>query len=469
MNNVTREPLAFARPTAAVGTLLHTGKEKLVKFSVRPRQAVRVNLLVLLLFQLPYATARADDAIVLPRGVSRVSLASNFYLPFDKRYNPDGKVEDIAVDFNTSLNSRIFPALAPLNPLVGGMASLGDTTVSFEYDLTILYFEIGYGITDRLTAGVRLPYWWLTNTVRGRLNSGPESSANVGLNPFFGRPGQPPLIPLARGGVPFTTEDVQQFIGPGLPGIPGFGFKRFDTFSEHGLGDVEAGLRYQYLRTDAWLLAVTGGARFPTGRVDDPDNLTDSGFGSGAYALLFRLNHDYAVSSLWKGTQDATAEETLGGRAPGIAPGTVVLNGTIRYDLVLPDKQVKRVPDYVNNALTVNRENVSRDLGDIIELEASAKYNFLTGLTFSSLYKYGFKLRDQVSGHKGFTYSSLEDETDYTEQIFIVGLAYSTFPLYLQKKFPLPLTTSLSYRNRFAGSNNVSKSEYIGLGLEVLF
>jgi hypothetical protein len=229
------------------------------------------------------------------------------------------------------------------------------------------------------------------------------------------------------------------------------------------------GLRYQYLRTDDWLLAAGAGARFPTGRIDDPDNLTDAGFGSGAYALLFRLNHDFTISNLWKGTQDTSAEETLGGRAPGVAPGTVVLNGTIRYDLMLPDKQVKRVPNNVNNPLTINRENVSRDLGDIIELEASAKYNFLTGLTFSSLYKYGFKLKDHVSGHKGFTYSSLEDETDYTEQLFIVGLAYSTFPLYLQKKFPLPLTASLSYRNRFAGSNNVAKSEYIGVGVEVLF
>ena len=440
-----------------------------MRFSGTIRKAIRVHLLVLMLALLPCSTAHADDAIVLPRGVSRVSIASNFFLPFSQRYNPDGKVEDIATDFNTSLNSRIFPALTPLNPLVGGMASLGDTTVSFEYDLTILYFEMGYGITDRLTAGVRLPYWWLTNTVRGSLNSGPGSSANVGLNPLFGKPGQPPLAPLARGGVPFTTEDIRQFIGPGLPGIPGFGFKRFDSFSEHGLGDIEAGLRYQYLRTDAWLLAGTGGVRFPTGRVDDPDNLTDYGFGSGAYALLFRLNHDYAISSLWQGAQATSAEETLGGRAPGTVPGTVVLNGTIRYDLVLPDHQVKRVPDRVNNPLTTNKENVSRDLGDIIELEASAKYTFLTGFTFSSLYKYGFKLQDHVSGNQGFTYSSLEDETDYTEQVFIVGLAYSTFPLYLQKKFPLPLTTSLSYRNRFAGSNNVSKSEYIGLGLEVLF
>jgi hypothetical protein len=440
-----------------------------MNFSATMRKAIRVNLLMLSLFQVPCSIAYADDAIVLPRGVSRVSIASNFYLPIDKRYGPDGKVEDIAIDFNTSFDSRVFPALAPLNPLVGGTASLGDTDVSFDFDITILYLDAAYGITDRLTVGMRLPYWWVTNTVRGSLNSGPGSSANVGLNPFFGRPGQPPLIPLARGGVPLTTEDVQQLLGPGLPGIPGFGFERFGSFSDHGLGDLEAGFRYQYLRTDTWLLAFTGGARFPTGRVDDPDNLTDYGFGSGAYALLFRLNSDYAISSLWRRTRDAIAEEALGGRAPGTAPGTVVVNGTIRYDLVLPDKQVKRVPDNVNNPLTANKENVSRDLGDIIELEVSAKYNFLTGLTFSSLYKYGFKLKDDVSGKKGFAYSSLEDETNYTEQVFIVGLAYSTFPLYVQKKFPLPITTALSYRNRFAGSNNLFKSEYIGLGLEVLF
>jgi hypothetical protein len=217
------------------------------------------------------------------------------------------------------------------------------------------------------------------------------------------------------------------------------------------------------------LSAFTVGARFPTGRVDDPDNLTDLGFGSGAYALLLRLNNDYAISSLWRRTQDATAEEALGGRAPGTSPGTVILNGTIRYDLVLPDQQVKRVPDNVNNPLAAKKENVSRDLGDIIELEVSVKYNFLTGLTFSPLYKYGFKLKDDVSGKKGFAYSSLEDETAYTEQVAIVTLAYSTFPLYLRKKFPLPLTTALSYRNRFAGSNNVFRSQYIGLGLEVLF
>jgi len=99
--------------------------------------------------------------------------------------------------------------------------------------------------------------------------------------------------------------------------------------------------------------------------------------GSGAYALLFRLNHDYAISSLWKGTHDSTAEETPGGRAPGTVPGTVVLNGTIRYDLVLPDKQVKRVPDHVNNPLTANKETSVETLGTSSNLRHRRSITFL--------------------------------------------------------------------------------------------
>src|SRR5919108_6022230 len=138
-----------------------------MKFAVRMRKAIRVNLLVLLIVQWPFLIAHADDAIVLPRGVSRVSIASNFYLPTDKRYNPEGKVEDVATDFNGSLNSGILPALAPLNSLVGGTARLGDTDVSLEYDLTIMYFDVAYGISDRLTAGGRLPFLWVTNNLTG--------------------------------------------------------------------------------------------------------------------------------------------------------------------------------------------------------------------------------------------------------------------------------------------------------------
>ncbi|MBP2678004.1 MAG: hypothetical protein H6Q82_1069, partial [Deltaproteobacteria bacterium] len=41
--------------------------------------------------------------------------------------------------------------------------------------------------------------------------------------------------------------------------------------------------------------------------------------------------------------------------------------------------------------------------------------------------------------------------------------------LYTEKKFPVPLTANIAYRNRFDGKNNVYKSDYVQIGLQVFF
>ena len=108
-------------------------------------------------------------------------------------------------------------------------------------------------------------------------------------------------------------------------------------------------------------------------------------------------------------------------------------------------------------------------IGDIFQIDTSATYQFLPGLNFALRYLYGTKMKDRVSGSQDYNYQSLEDETDWTEHVFFVGLGYSTIPLYQEKKFSVPLTVNISYRNRFAGSNNVNKSEYIGINIAVFF
>jgi hypothetical protein len=136
---------------------------------------------------------------------------------------------------------------------------------------------------------------------------------------------------------------------------------------------------------------------------------------------------------------------------------------------VLPDKQTKRVPDDVTKPITINKEEVSRDLGDIFDFEGSGVYTLLKGFSVSGLYQYTFALKDWISGNRGFVYQSLEAKTDFTSHIFRTGVSYTTLPLYLEKKFPFPLTVSVSYRDRFAGTNNVLKSQFIALELSGLF
>jgi hypothetical protein len=442
-------------------------------------RALLVGLLVVLSFPWSAPRAGADDALVLPKGRSRVTLDNLFYLPTTKRYNPKGDPEDIAVDFdNRRLDSTVFTLLRPLDALVGGRASIGDSQVTFEYDYNILDLGVQYGLTDRLTLGIDIPYYWVENSVSAFVNSGAGSSANVGINPSTAAAAAAsPVIPIALGGRRFSTEDVQNLLGQGLvtPAggrIPGFGFKRVEDWSGEGLGDITAGAKYQYLRTRDWQLAATGAARFPTGRQDDPDDLADVAWSTGAYALLLRLHNDYALSHLWNPPPSGEAD------GPRLAqPGDLVLNGTFRYDWVLPDDVTVRVTSDITNPITTNRERLRRDVGDKFEFEVGAKFWLTRGFSLSALYRYGFKLEDRITGRSGFVYETLEQDTDATEQIYIVGLSYSTLPLYMEKKFPVPLGISLSYRDRFAGSgahNAASPSQildtrYIDLGVSVLF
>jgi len=385
----------------------------------------------------------ADTAEVLPKGVSVINLNSELYFPIDERYDPNGDTEDIAADFNANLNSTVFRDLALMEAafmMPPGSATLGSSVVSFEYEAYVFEFKFYHGITDRLTAGINIPYWVMKNKVNARVDS---STATVGTNPYLGMPGDPfggaPFIPISLGGQPLTTDDVQDLL------VREYGYKKIEPWSKDGLSDIEVGIRYQYLNTENWRLACTAGVILPTGVEDDPDNLVDYGFGSGTYAPFLSLHTDYV----------------------GIK--NLLLDLTLHYELYLPHHEELRVPEDPNHPITVNKERVDRDLGDVFEAEAECQYQFTEGLSGFAIYKYGQKLKDGISGDGGFSYEALEDETNYTEHVAKVGLTYSTIPLYQEKKFPVPMTLSISYRNRFAGSNNVFKSEYIGLSVSVYF
>jgi hypothetical protein len=391
----------------------------------------------------------ADDAQVLPKGVFRASLDGRFYWPVDKKYDPHGHLEDLAADYNQrTLDSVAFPSLALVEEAFGmppGSANIGKSLVSFQYEFTDLFFSLTYGVTDRVTVGFTLPYYWQKNKVRAKLDT---LNATVGKNQA-----ENTLAPLSVDGtVPLTTKDALDLIGRGLDingdgtiDVPGYGYKKFATWSERGIGDLEVGARVQYFKDDTWRLAFTGGVRFPTGKLDDPDDLVDLDFGSGAYALLFRFNHDYELVK------------------------NLVLNGTLEYDLILPEKVTLRIPDDVDQPLTLNRERVRRDIGDIFALKLSAEYTFWKGFSASILYHFEGKLEDNVSGSKGYNYRSVEEETDTRSHVYVVGLSYSTIPSFAEKKFPIPLRVTIAYRDRFAGKNNVLDTKYIHVGLQVFF
>jgi len=432
---------------------------------------------VLLLSMVLPAIAFADDAAVLPKGRFFVGAEDRYFFPYDKRYGPDGKAEDLAESFNhRRLDASVFPSLAPLNALVpGGIASIGDSTVHFEYTENALFLTAGYGVTDRLSIGFEIPYYWVHNEVKASLDSGPGSTANVGLRTGAG-PGPcalpVPVLPLSCPNTRrFTTEDVQQILGPGLNGIQGFGLKRIENFSDEGVGDITLAAKYQYLRTEDFRLAATVGVRMPTGRQDDPDNLADIAWSTGAWILQARLQNDYLISNLWKSRPTAAPTET---QRP-LSAGDLLLNLTLRYDWFLPDRLTIRAGE--EDALPTSRAKVTRDIGDRFEIEFGGRYYIWSPFSVSALYRYVFKLEDRINGPSSFPHNLAEKDTDAYEHIYIVQANYSTVPLFAQGRFPLPMNVFLAFRDRFAGAgttatgspSQVPKTRYIGLGIQVFF
>jgi hypothetical protein len=257
-------------------------------------------------------------------------------------------------------------------------------------------------------------------------------------------PANLPLIPVAMGGRKLTSEDMQNLLGSGLPGIPGYGFKRFETWEYEGLGDIEAGFKYQYFKSNTWRLAAGIAALFPTGRQEDIDNLVDQNLGGGSYAVLFRSYNDF------------------------IPVKDLTLNASFFYSLTLPQERVRRISD-PHQPLTNDKRNVTIDPGDAFELETSIKYDFsnmpvIRGTSLELIYHYTNIFNSDVPDAP-----ILEKETRAEEQNLIVKLGYSTLPLYLKKEFPVPMSLYVGYRNKFAGTNNVFKTEYLQAGVSIYF
>ena len=399
----------------------------------------------------------ADSAAVLPTNVSRAYLDFYRYQPTTQRYNADGNLEDLAFPFsNATVDSTVLTVLAPLDPLVSGPASIGDVAVAYQYDIDILDIGYNYGLTNQLSIGFHIPYYWITNNVDTSFSS---VNANVGLISTTGGCCEP----IASGGQPMTIGDVQNLIKSQ------YGFDAVETWQRDGVGDIEMGAKYQLYQKQNSAFSVTGGLRIPSGYEDNADILTDVAWSYGNYAALLRLNYDYLVSNLWRDKPNNLYQELP-------LAGDVIINLTFRFDYMLPDTKVMRVGDIPDQVFTNNIERVSRKLGDLYNIEVSGKYQATDSISLSAIYTYGWKSKDDISGTMGFNYASLEANTDSSQQIIILALNYSTLAAYRNKQSAIPMEFSIAYRDRFKGdgprtaqTNPVLHTSWVVASMKILF
>ena len=398
---------------------------------------------------------------VLPKGVYNVNFGVYRYGDISERYNQNGDRESLAADYNGPLDSSVFTALqlieaSPLGALLGGnAATFGDAVVDFEYRYRNAELKLKYGVTDNFQVELEIPYFDARNRVSTNLDT---TTANIGINPLWETGADPfgsPFIPLATPGVsatPLTTDNILDLVSGGLDvnnngtiDVPGFGFTRFETWKDSGIGDIVVSGKYKFHDEGDWVMAGKGGVRLGTGDVNDPDNLVDLGFGGGQTDILFGFAADYRGIDKW------------------------LLGLELGYNWQLPDEEVLRVPAAVDQPVTLDREKVDRDLGDVVSLALSGFYTINPQWSAGLTYKASKKFEDDVSGTMGFNYASLESETEVEDQSVTVELTYSTVQRFLQQKAKLPYSVGLAYRNRFAGKDNINDSYYVAAIFNLYF
>jgi hypothetical protein len=137
-----------------------------------------------------------DDATVVPRGVLRAGVSPSWQRANERFARTGGDLEPLGADFTRdSLGPSIFPRLsslsAPLAALTGLSSpalSLGRLRVAIEATEVETPIALEYGLTNRVSLGVVVPYVKTRAEVFTHANpTGTEGT--LGLNPALAAPG----------------------------------------------------------------------------------------------------------------------------------------------------------------------------------------------------------------------------------------------------------------------------------------
>ena len=276
----------------------------------------------------------------------------------------------------------------------------------------------------------------LYRSLLGLQSTAPEP---IAARPF---PAQAP-IPAGQAQVLFTDPDPRLGLALAPP----------RTVERSHLGDIEVGGRVLLLdtfgpnaRRSVPLRAAVGATfRFATGQEDDPDDLFDVPTGDGQNDVELRGGLDIGVL------------------------GRLVASLRGRYTIQLPDRTVARITEDPSDVFPAayRRQEVERDLGDIVEIDVLPRYAFGPHFALVGQYLFRRKAEDAYTGR--FTIpgettgigevaldaATLARETGATEHRAGLGFTFTLQPAALAGRLRRPVEVSYLHSRtvRGAGGN----------------
>ncbi len=392
----------------------------------------------------PHAAA-FENAKVLPEGVRNVDFRT-VNASLDEKTDASGKTVPLAsplmqdLTFNkmasgeSELKGNQLRAFLLNNGFDANLA-VGRFTADLKGNLSVVAPVLSYGLTSDLTLAIAVPYY--------RANT----SVKVGFTP--NATGQAFLDALAKPENNNTAAareaglKLNDAVGRLNAKLRDHGFNELNDWSASGLGDITLAAKAKVYERGPLSLATTGGAVAPTGRIDDPDILTDVAFGDGQWDLFGQV----------------AADEDL-----GLGFG---LNQYAKYTAQLPGTKTVRAATK-DESIEVRKVRTRYKLGDKFDGGASLQYAAVLGPLVGVGASYFRKIGDVYRGVDPLVKAKLEDETDQEALNGELQLGYSTVALYQQKRFAVPFEIKATYLKQVA-SRHIPVTDLAQFDLNLFF
>jgi hypothetical protein len=386
-----------------------------------------------------------EDTKVMPKGIRRLSLR---YISTDISQKTDNSGAALELEkpltkqltFKDILKGEGDPLKRELTHgflIYEGFSeeqSVGGFTADLRGRVNVYAPIFTYGLSDKVTLAMAMPIYDMSMAV----NMGFKSNET----------GQKFLDSLANSynnNVSSSVEaggKINNAVSKLNEKLATNGYKPLNYWSDKGPGDLQLIAKSLVYNNDPLRTSVMGGVVAPTGRIDDPNNLIDKGFGDGQWDILGGVTADFSLGSL------------------------ATVSPFAKYTYQLPgSKKVRMATD--EEAIEVESKTVNFKLGDKVESGISVQSESESGFGGGVGMNWSNKYRDYYNAPSQ-SKVKLERDTNESQSFLEAEVYYSGVKAYKRGELIVPFETKLNYKRQLA-SKNAPVTHFVQLETGVFF
>jgi hypothetical protein len=384
------------------------------------------------IFSLFSIVASAQYYDTLPKGVRLLStryVQSNIESSYNKTqsetpyvFEIDASIENLQKIDNEVVQEtlRLFEAY----PEAYEKLSLGSHKLEGSAEVNVNVFAVGFGITSRITAYIGMPiYDASVNLKYSRSKVSTNKEVSEILQKEYGDNWAQTLGNIVDGLFSIDENIIQSGI------VNTLGYEELGNWSGAGLGDIEFGVMYNFLRNDDFGIMATIGGVAPTGYVDDPDVLQDIGFGDGQWDAFLELGGGYQLSK------------------------NIYLNTWSRYTYQLESTKELRTPYNEDIFLSDIKDDYLEKLGNKLSVGINSEIFLNDWFKLQPAYIVNRTGKAKYESSNSAANKILAKNSESSSQNIRLLAQISSVELFTQDKFLLPAQINFSYQTMIEGKN----------------